>query len=43
VAYVGEAQVLKPGGVLPLAFEIDANSLSEAIQRFVAGAEAAVA
>jgi hypothetical protein len=42
VAYVGEAQVLTPGGVLPLAFEIDASSLSEAIQRFGAGAEAAV-
>jgi len=42
VLYVGEAQILTPGGVLPLAFEIDAGSLREAIDRFPAGAEAAV-
>jgi hypothetical protein len=41
-AYVGEAQVLTPGGVLPLAFEIEASSLSQAIQKFPSGAEAAV-
>jgi hypothetical protein len=40
--YVGEAQVLTPGGVLPLAFEIEASSLSQAIQKFPSGAEAAV-
>src|SRR5262245_48721125 len=42
VLYVGEAQMLTPGGVLPLAFEIDAGSLSEAIQKFASGADAAV-
>jgi hypothetical protein len=42
VLYVGEAQVLTPGGVLPLVFEIDAGSLSEAIQKFAPGADAAV-
>jgi hypothetical protein len=42
VLYVGEAQVLTPGGVLPLVFEIDATSLSEAVHRFAAGAAAAV-
>src|SRR5262249_11588155 len=40
VLYVGEAQMLTPGGVLPLAFEIDAGSLSEAIQKFASGADA---
>jgi hypothetical protein len=42
VLYVGEAQVLAPGGVLPLAFDIDAGSLREAIDKFAAGADAAV-
>jgi hypothetical protein len=41
-AYVGEAQMLTAGGVLPLAFEIDASSLAEAVQKFSAGAKAAV-
>ena len=35
-------QVLTPGGVLPLAFEIEASSLSQAIEKFPSGAEAAV-
>jgi hypothetical protein len=42
VAYVGEAQLLTPAGVLPLVFEIDAKSLSEAIEKFAAGAAAAL-
>jgi hypothetical protein len=42
VLYMGEAQMLTPGGVLPLAFEIDAGSLREAIDKFAAGADAAV-
>ena len=42
VLYVGEAQVLTPGGVLPLVFDIDAGSLSEAVQKFASGADAAV-
>ena len=42
VAYVGEAQLLTPAGVLPLVFEIDAKSLSDAIDKFAAGAGAAL-
>jgi hypothetical protein len=42
VLYVGEAQVLTPGGVLPLVFEIDASSLSEAVHKFAPEAAAAV-
>src|SRR5262249_60101003 len=34
VLYVGETQLLTPGGLLPLAFEIDARSLSEPIEGF---------
>jgi hypothetical protein len=34
VLYSGQTQLLTPGGVLPLAFEIDAATLEEAIQRF---------
>lgn len=40
--YVGEAQILTPVGALPIAFEIAAESLGEAADRFAAGAEAAV-
>lgn len=42
VAYVGEAQLLTPAGVLPLVFEIDATSLSDAIDKFAAGAAGAL-
>jgi hypothetical protein len=42
VAYVGEAQLLTPAGVLPLVFEIDAKSLTEAIDKFPSGAAAAL-
>ena len=42
VAYVGEAQLLTPAGVLPLAFEVDARSLAEAIEKFAAGAAQAL-
>jgi hypothetical protein len=42
VAYVGEAQLLTPAGVLPLVFEIDATSLSDAIEKFAAGAAGAL-
>jgi hypothetical protein len=42
VVYAGEAQVLTPGGVLPLSFDIDAGSLREAVDKFAAGADAAV-
>ena len=42
VQYVGEAQLLTPAGVLPLVFEIDAISLADAIDKFAAGAAAAL-
>jgi hypothetical protein len=32
--YAGQTQLLTPGGVLPLVFEIDATSLEEAIRKF---------
>ncbi|MDE2148606.1 MAG: hypothetical protein KGJ55_01985 [Gammaproteobacteria bacterium] len=34
VLYVGQAQLLTPAGTLPLSFEIDADSLEQAAQRF---------
>jgi hypothetical protein len=42
VAYVGEAQLLTPAGVLPLVFELEATSLADAIEKFSAGAAAAL-
>ena len=42
VLYVGETQLLTTGGLLPLVFEIEANSLREAIGSFADGAEAAI-
>src|ERR671918_238252 len=38
VLYVGETQILTPGGLLPLSFEIEATTLAEAIEKFGAGA-----
>lgn len=32
--YAGQTQLLTPGGVLPLAFEIEAASLDDAIRKF---------
>lgn len=32
--YAGQTQLLTPGGVLPLVFEIEAASLEEAIRKF---------
>jgi hypothetical protein len=40
--YVGETQVLTPAGMLPIAFEIDAGSLAEAIEKFGEGVKVAV-
>ena len=34
VLYSGQTQLLTPGGVLPLGFEIEAASLAEAVERF---------
>src|SRR5436309_13503501 len=43
VLYVGEAQLLTQAGLLPLVFEIDdATSLGDAIEKFAAGATAAI-
>ncbi|MGH7354471.1 MAG: hypothetical protein ACRELS_07860 [Candidatus Rokuibacteriota bacterium] len=42
VLYVGETQLLTQAGLLPLVFEIDATSLADAIEKFGAGAAAAV-
>lgn len=43
VVYVGEAQVLTPAGPLPIAFEIEARSLSDAVEKFGPGVKTAVA
>lgn len=40
--YIGQAQMLTPMGAIPLAFEIDADSLDEAITKFGEAAQAAV-
>ncbi len=32
--FSGQTQLLTPGGVLPLGFEIDATTLEEAIEKF---------
>lgn len=42
VLYAGEAQLLTPGGLLPLVFEIEATSLADAVEKFAAGADEAV-
>jgi len=42
VIYSGQTQLLTPGGVLPLAFEIDATTLDEALTRFPAAVHAAL-
>jgi hypothetical protein len=42
VLYVGETQVLTAGGMLPIAFELDAASLGEAIEKFAEGVKRAV-
>jgi hypothetical protein len=42
VLYVGETQVLTPAGMLPIAFEVDALSLAEAIEKFGEGVKEAV-
>lgn len=42
VQYMGQAQLLTAMGALPLTFDIDANSLPEAIAKFADGANEAV-
>jgi hypothetical protein len=34
VLYSGQTQLLTPGGVLPLSFDIEANTLGDAVTRF---------
>jgi hypothetical protein len=41
--YIGQTQVLTPAGALPLSFEIDAQTLDEAIAKFGDGAKEALA
>jgi hypothetical protein len=42
VLYVGETQLLTPGGLLPLSFEIEGTSLADAIEKFGDAANDAV-
>jgi hypothetical protein len=42
VAYVGETQILTPAGSIPIAFEIEADSLGEAAEKFAALAKEAI-
>lgn len=42
VLYSGETQLLTPGGLLPLVFELEARSLAEAIEKFAEGASEAL-
>ncbi len=42
VLYSGQTQLLTPNGVLPLGFEIEANSLQEAIEKFPAAVKEAL-
>ncbi len=42
VIYVGQAQVMTPMGALPISFELDADSLNAAVEKFGAAAENAV-
>ncbi|HMD29332.1 MAG TPA: hypothetical protein VKH13_12250, partial [Steroidobacteraceae bacterium] len=39
---VGQAQVMTPMGALPISFELEAESLNVAIEKFGAAAESAV-
>lgn len=40
--FVGQAQLLTPGGALPISFEIDAKDLAEAVAKFSPSAQQAV-
>jgi hypothetical protein len=42
VLYSGQTQLLTPGGVLPLGFEIEATSLADAIAKFPAAVQEAL-
>jgi hypothetical protein len=40
-SYVGQAQIMTPAGALPLSFELDAQNLAQACERFADGARIA--
>lgn len=40
--FSGQTQLLTPAGVLPLGFDIEANTLEEALQKFPEGVKAAL-
>jgi len=42
VLFSGQTQLLTPAGVLPLAFEIEARTLEEALQKFPEGVKVAL-
>lgn len=42
VRYSGQAQIMTPAGALPISFEIEAQTLAEAIDGFGEAAEAAI-
>ncbi len=42
VLYIGQAQMLTPMGAVPLTFEIDADSLQTALEKFPEAAQGAV-
>lgn len=42
VIYSGQTQIMTPAGALPLAFEIEASSLSEAVANYGTAAQAAL-
>jgi hypothetical protein len=42
VLFSGQTQLLTPAGVLPLAFEIEAKTLEEALQKFPEGVKVAL-
>jgi hypothetical protein len=42
VLYLGQTQIMTPMGTLPISFEIEASSLTEAVSKFGAGAKQAI-
>jgi len=42
VRYVGQTQVMSPAGALPITFELEVDSLAEAVKQFPEAAEKAV-
>src|SRR5436853_1688704 len=42
VSYVGQAQIMTNAGMLPISFEIEAATLTEAVQKFGAAAKIAL-